>query len=320
MRDFSKLIKRMGIWRKYIFLLLLRSPFDAVRTWILANLMKSIFHCLETGHAGWLPEICVVYGLICTMLFLYNGIIWSHYAAFSAKTEIRLQEKMFEKILSLPLKRVEHRFSGEWITKLNSDIQAAFTMMNGPMNLPHLVVAVINTMLSSFLMFRSNWLFLCVTWSFIVLQLFMNHKIVLETIPKLKEEAQNSMSENTSAIKPLITDADTILLYDAAAFMIKNCDENSRKLMKINMKIHVRNALSDVCMRLFGIGGYLAILLMGYRFISEGTMTFSDLIYCFQVRGSVIAGTFMLITCLNNLKMNSVCIRRIHDVLEEKEV
>ncbi len=320
MRDFIKLIKRMGIWRKYIFLLLLRSPFDAVRTWMSANLLKSVFHCLETGHAGSLPEICVVYGLICTMLFLYNGIIWSHYAAFSAKTEVRLQEKMLEKILSLPLKLVDRRFSGEWITKLNSDIHAALTMMNGSMNLPHLAVSVINTMLSSFLMFRSSRLFLCITWIFIVLQLLMNHKIVLETIPKLKEEAQNSMSENTSAIKPLITDADTILLYDAAGLMLKNCEENSRKLMKINMKLHVRNAFSDVCMHLFGIGGYLAILLMGYRFISEGSMAFSGLIYCFQIRNSVITGMRMLITCLNNLKINSVCIRRIHDILEDKEV
>ncbi len=316
MSDFIKLIKQMGIWRKYIFFLLLRSPFDAVRTWMLANLMKSVFHCLETGHTGSLAEICVLYSLMCTMLFLYNGVIWSHYAAFSVKTEVRLQEKMLGKILSLPLKQVDRHFSGEWITKLNSDIQAAFTIMNGPMNLPHLAVAVINTMLSSFLMCRSSRLFLCVTWIFIVLQLFINHKTVLEKIPKLKEESQNSLSENTSSIKPLITDADTILLYDAAELMLKNCEENSRKLLKINMKIHVKNALSNVYMRLFGIGGYLAVLLMGYRFICEGTMAFSDLIYCFQVRSSVMAGTLMLITCLNNLKINSVSIRRIHDLFE----
>ena len=317
MRDFGKLIKRMGIWRKYIFLLLLRSPFDAFRTWMLAGLMKSIFHCLETGHAGSLPEICIVYGLTCTMLYLYNGAIWRYYAAFSAKTEVWLQEKMFEKILSFPLKRVDCRFSGEWITKLNSDIHAAFTMMNGPLNLPHLVVAVINTMFSSYLMLRSSPLFFGVTWIFIVLQLFINGKIVLEAIPKFKEESQNVLSENTSAIKPLITEADTILLYDAGELIMKNCDKSSRNLMKINMKIHVRNALSDVGMRLFGIGGYLIILLMGYGFISDGRMVFSDLVYCLQVRGSVIAGMLMLITCLNNLKANSVCVKRINDVFEE---
>ena len=167
MGDLSKVIRRMGLWRKYIFLLLLRSPFDAFRTWLSANLMKSIFNCLETDNSDALLKLCILYGLLCAMLFVYNGMIWAKYAAFSAKVEIWLQKKMFEKILRLPLKRIEHRFSGEWITRLNSDIQAAFTMMNGPMNIPHLVVAIINTMLSCFLMLKSNLLFLGITWMFV---------------------------------------------------------------------------------------------------------------------------------------------------------
>ncbi|MBD5477330.1 MAG: ABC transporter ATP-binding protein [Lachnospiraceae bacterium] len=317
MSDLGKLIREMGVWRKYLFLLALRAPYDAVRTWMLASLMRSVFRCLEADNTGSLLEICVVYGLLCMMLFIYNGVVWSNYAAFAARMEVRLQQKMFHKILGLPLRRVDSRFSGEWITRLNSDIQAAFTMMNGPLNIPHLTVAVINTMLSSFLMLKSNLLFLAITWVFILLQLFVNYKTVLEAVPKLKEESQNAMAENTSAIKPLITEADTILLYDAEEMMMKKCEENSRKLMKINMKIHVRSALSDVGMRLFGIGGYLVILLMGYGFIPGGTMAFSDVVYCFQVRGSVMAGVFMFVTCFNNLKTNSVCVKRVCDILEE---
>lgn len=317
MSDFNKLIKRMGIWRKYIFLLLLRSPFDAFRTWMLANLMKLIFFSLETNDSASLLKICVVFGLLCAMLFLYNGIIWANYAAFSAKAEAGLQKKMLEKILSLSLKRIDCRFSGEWITNLNSDIQAAFTMMNGPMNIPHLIVAAINTTLSCLLMFKSSLLFLGITWIFAIPQLFINYKIVLKPIPKLKEELQNAMGENTSAIKPLLTDAAAILLYDAEELMLKNCEESSRKIMKINMKIHARNALSNMCMHLSGFGGYLVILLIGYRLIYNGTMAFSDVVYCFQIRGSILAGMLMLITCFNNLKMNSVCIKRINDIFEE---
>lgn len=317
MGDFHKLVMRMGVWRKYIFLLLLRSPFDAFWTWLLANLMKSIFGCLETNHSGALSKICAAYGLLCTMLFVYNGVIWSKYAAFSAKTEVWLQKKMFEKILSLPLKQINSRSGGEWMTRLNSDIQAALTMMNGPLNIPHLAVAVINTMLSCLLMLRSSLLILGITWIFAIPPLWINHKLVLKSIPKLKEESQNAMAENTSAIKPLLTDADTILLYDARELMIKNCDESSRKFMKVNMKMHVRRALSDVSMHLFGIGGYLVILFMGYGLLDNGTMAFSDTVYCFQVRGSILSGMFMLITCLNNLEANSVCIKRIHDTLEE---
>ena len=317
MRDFAKLIKRMGVQRKYIFLLLFRAPFDAVRTWMLANLMKSVFFCLETGHLNQLSEVCVVYGLICTLLFIYNGTIWSHYAAFCAKTEVWLQKEMLKKILSLPLKRVESHFSGEWITRLNSDIQAAFTMMNGPINIPHLIVAIINVLLSAFLLQKSSVLLLVTTCIFIVPQLFLNYEILLKSIPKLKEQSQNAMSENTSVIKPLIADADMILLYNASSLMMKKCDKTSRKLMKINMKMHVRNAINDVVMRLFGIGGYFIILLMGYKLMQEGILYFSDMVYCFQVRGSIIAGMSMFINCLNNIKTNSVCIKRINDTFDE---
>lgn len=319
MNEFGKLLKRMGIRRKYIFLLLLRSPFDALRTWMLANLMKSVFFFLETegSAAGSLLKTCVVYGLISTMLFVYNGVIWSMYAAFSARAEAWLQRKMLEKILSLSLRQADSRFSGEWITKLNSDIQAAFTMMNGPLNIPHLAVSVINTMLSLVLMLRCSPLFLGVSGLFLLAPLFFNDKIVFKPISRLKEEAQNAMSENTSAIKPLITDADAILLYDAGGLMMRKCDESSRKLLKINMKIHMRKALSDAGMRLCGIGGYLVILFIGYGFVCNGTIAFSDVVYCFQVRGSIIVGVSMFITCLNNIKANSVCVKRIQDTFAE---
>lgn len=313
--ELRKLVRRMGLWRKYVFLLLLRSPFDAFRTWLSANLMKSVFRCLETHHSGALLQLCAAYGLLCAMLFVYNGVVWTEYAAFSAKAEIRLQKRMLEKVLSLPLKRIGSRFSGEWLTRLNSDIQAAFTMMNGPFNMPHLAVAAINTTLSCILLLKSNVLFWCITWMFAIPQFIVNYRVVLKAVPQLKEEAQDAMAENTSAIKPLLTEADTILLYDAKELMLMNCAKSSRRLIKINMKMHVRKAVSDVGMRLFGIGGYLVLLLTGYCLIGNGTMAFSDVVYCFQVRGSVLSGMFMLITCQNSLRANSVCVKRINDTL-----
>ena len=70
MSDLGELLKRMGIWRKYLFLLLLRAPFDAFRTWMLANLLRSVWGCVETQDSTSLLKICVGYGLLCAMLFL----------------------------------------------------------------------------------------------------------------------------------------------------------------------------------------------------------------------------------------------------------
>lgn len=315
MSDFLGLIKRMGILRKYVFFLLLRSPFDAFRTWMLANLMKNTFLCLETNDANRLFTVCMINGLLCALLFFYNGTVWGIYAAFSAKLEAGLQKAMIRNIMSMPYKQMESHLSGEWITKLNSDIQEACMMMNGPLHIPHAVVAVINTILSSFLMCRSSFLLFCITWLLMMPHLFLNDHIVLKAVPRLKEASQKAIAESTSAIKPLITEADTILLYDAGKLMMQKCEESSRKLMKVNQNMHRRKALSSAVLRLFGCGGYFVVLMIGYRFILDGSMSFADVVYCLQVRVAVLSGMFMFITSINNIKTKLVCVRRIKSVL-----
>lgn len=314
MRDFLNLTKKLGIRRKYIFLLILRAPFDGLRTWMLACLMKTTFRCLETGDSDNLLAKCIIYGLICVLLFFYNGTIWSVYAAFAARTEVRLQKMLFNKIINMPYKQIDSHSSGEWITRLNSDIHGAFVLMNGPHNIPHAVVSVLNIVLSSVLLVRSSFILFLSICFFVFPHLYLNYKIVGKRIPELKEKSQMALAESTSAIKPLITEADTILLYDAGDLMMKHCEESSRKLMKINLSIHMQNALSSAVLRLLGAAGYLVILVMGYNIIYNGTMSFSELVYFFQARGSVLAGLLMLTTCINNIKANSVCVKRIHEM------
>ncbi len=314
MHDFLSLLKKMGVLRKYVFLLILRSPFDAARAWMLANLMKTVFLCLETDKIDGLPEVCVSYGLLCALLFLYNGTVWSIYAAFCSKLEAGLQKKMIQKILTLPYRYVESQKSGEWITKLNSDIQAVCTMMNGALNIPHFVVAALNTALLSVLMFQSSVLLFCVIWILAVLHLFVNYRIILKDMPHLREESLKAMAESTSAIKPLITEAETILMYHAGGLMMKKCEESSRRFLKINQNIHMKNALSSAILRLFGCGGFFLALLIGCRFILDGAMSFSDVVYCLQVRAAILSSLFMLTVSMNNIKANLVCVKRINRV------
>lgn len=311
------LLKRLGIRRKYVLLLLLRSPFDALRTWMQAWLLKSVFLCLETKAADRLSFICAGGALLCAMLFLYNGTIWSIYAAFTARTEARLQKEMRDKILSLPCKRVHGRHSGQWLTGLNGDIQAAITMMNGPMNLPHGVTALINTILSLLLMWKGSPALLGVTGLFLFPHLLVTCRLVWKRLPGLREESRRAMADATVSVRPLIADAEAILLYDAGGLMLEKCEQESRRLLMANMKMHMRSGLSDMICRLLGISGYLAVLMAGLSMTRRGMMAFSDVVYCFQVRGAVLTGIHMLITCVSNIRMNSVCVKKIKDVLEE---
>ena len=317
MRDLLALMKRIGSLRKYVILLILRSPFDALRTWMLANLMQAVFYSVETGERGSLQAVCVVYGLICALLFVYNGTIWSSYAAFAAETEVQVHEALFRKLGEMPLRKLDSHLGGEWITRLNSDVQGAFLMMSGALNIPHAVVASINTVLACVLMVRSSWLLFGITWLFFLPYLFINYKLVLKGMGERKEASQKAMAENTSAICPLITEAAVIRIYDAGDLLMKECEESSLRLMRINLNMQVRSALGNVALRLSGLGGYFALLLWGYYMIYRGSFSFPELVYCFQVRGAVLAGISMLIASLNNIRANAVCVKRIWKTLSE---
>lgn len=259
MNDFYKLFRRLGTLRKYIILLVLRAPFDALRAWMVACLMKSTFLCIETENAEKLLLECIIYGLICGGLFFYNGTIWSIYAAFAAEVEAALQKMLLHKMVNAPLGKIESHFSGDWMTRLNSDVHGAFVLLNGPLNIPHAVVSALNLTLSSVLLCRSSVCLFLATWSFVFPHLLLNQKAVQKRLPGLKEDSQKALSECTSAIKPLITEAETILVYDAGKLMMNVFENSSRKLMKINVTMHMWNAFSGAALKLLGFGGYLVV-------------------------------------------------------------
>ncbi len=318
MNDMFALLKRIRTLRKYLFLLLLRAPFDTVRAWMLANLMRSTFRLIEEGNAAGLLTECVLYGLLCAGLFFYNGMVWSCYAAFAAKIEVVLQRMMFARFLCFSFEETEGRAGGEWITRLNSDIHAAFLMLNGPLNMPHLAVSVLNVAVSSLLLGNASVPVFLITWLFLLPYPVLNKKIVTQRLPDLKQKAQNALAKNTSAISPMITEADTIVIYDAGKLLMRECELSSRKLLRINMEMHVRKAVSAGLLQILGLGGYLVLLFTGTVMITDGEMTFAGLTYSFQLRGSVIGAVLMLVTCVNNIKTNAVCARRVNDTLNEQ--
>ena len=76
-------------------------------------------------------------------------------------------------------------------------------------------------------------------------------------MPELKR-INKCNPENTASIEPLITEGDAILIYEAENLMLKRCEESSQRLMRINMRIHVRKAISDaLCIWQLRIWGFL---------------------------------------------------------------
>jgi len=89
------------------------------------------------------------YGIGSLILFLHNGTIWTLYSTYVIKWVGAIRRKIFIHISSLSLHQIESRSTGEWITRLNSDVYAATALLNQQMHLPHAVCAAINICASS---------------------------------------------------------------------------------------------------------------------------------------------------------------------------
>ena len=85
------------------------------------------------------------------------------------------------------------------------------------------------------------------------------------------------------------------------------------------MKIHARNALSAGILPLFGLGGYVTLLVVSGSWIADGLFTFGDLTAAFQFRGGVLIGSLALINCLISIQASMAGVRRVNETLKGTE-
>jgi ABC-type multidrug transport system fused ATPase/permease subunit len=313
--EYRTLLKAIGSGRMFLFLLILRAPFDIANTVVNALFLQSAFDSVGRGDAAGLANACLSFGIACMCLFLYNGVVWSFYAPFAARMECKLRITLLKRISSLSCERVDATASGEWLTRLNMDVEAPFSRA---VHLPHLACAAVNIVASSVVLWLANpavfgWVII-----FVIPHMAVNHLLIARAMPALNERCLEAAAINTGELTAFITCADISALYDGQGYLLERFERSSLDLLKANMRIRTRTALSAGILPLFGLGGYLTLLIASSAWIAAGRFTFGGLTAAFTYRGGVLAGALMLINCLISIQSSMAGIRRINETLSEK--
>lgn len=153
LREMKKILKITGNGWKFVFLLLLRSPVDISFTLIQATFLQRAFDAVGQNDAAGLTSACLIFGVASLCLFLYNGTVWSIYAPFAVRMERKLRVKLYDKISSFSYDRIESAPQGEWLTRLNADVEMPFSR---PIHLPHAVCATVNICVSAIILWCMN--------------------------------------------------------------------------------------------------------------------------------------------------------------------
>jgi ABC-type multidrug transport system fused ATPase/permease subunit len=310
MRDFIKIIKLAGSLPQFCLLLLLRCPTDVAFTVTQALFLQRVFNSLELNDTAGLNGACVFFGVATLCIFIYNGTVWSIYAPFCVRLCTRLRVKLFAKISARPYSRIEAGTHGDWLTRLNTDAEEAFT--SRPLHFPHFVCACVRITLSSVLLLLISpavygWVML-----FVVPHVLFNQLCVARAMPELNRQSLEASARNTGDLAAFITCADINALYGSGGLLMKRFEQSSLTLYKANMKIHLRNAVSAGVTPLFGLGGYLLLLTV------SGGLMFGYLTASFQYRGGILIGANMLINCVVSISASCAGVRRVLEVFEKR--
>jgi ABC-type multidrug transport system fused ATPase/permease subunit len=310
-RNFIKLTNLSGSLPRFCLLLLLRCPTDAALTVTQALFLQRVFNSLETNDAAGLNGACVFFGAATLCVFIYNGAVWSIYAPFCVRLCAGLRVKLFETMTALRCSVIEAGTHGDWLTRLNTDVEEAFT--SRPLHFPHFVCACVRIALSSVLLLLISpavygWVML-----FVVPHVLFNQIFVARAMPELNRQSLEASARNTDGLTAFITCADINALYGSGGLLLKRFEQSSLALYGTNMKIHLRNAVSAAAMPFFGLSGYITLLTV------SGGLMFGYLTAAFQYRGGILIGANMLINCVVSISASYAGVRRVLEVFEKSD-
>lgn len=312
--EMKKLLKITGGGLKFIILLIMRSPVNIYMTVMQALFLQYAFHSVEQNNSEQLRVVCIFFGVASFGIFLYNGTIWSIYSPFVVRMESRLRVKLFEKISKFSFQQIESASHGDWLTRMNSDVQMPFSQ---PIHLPHAVNAILQICVSSIILWCMNSKIFLLVMLFVIPHILINQFLIARVMPKLNKQSLEAAAKNTDELNALITCADIAMLYDGHDYLIKRFEKSSLNLLQVKMKIRKRNALSDAILPMFRISSYLILIIVSSMWIIEGEFTFGDFTAASQYSLGVSLGAMMLINCLISIQASMAGILRINETMSK---
>ena len=318
-RSLRSLFRRLGGAVAYGVLLVLRSPVDAVLCIINAFFLKNVFGAMEAGDVTRLYESCLWYGIENIGLFLYNGIVWSEFAGFSAKLVGRLRGQVFDTMLGLPMERLEAKQESEWFTRTNSDMRMTLNLLTGALNIPHFVLAVVRITTSYVLLGRISILFPLLELLTLLPHLLLRQSFVASPMERLNKSVLLHTEQTTLYLSAMVECADTVRLYEGEELLLERYRESSLRIVNERMRMNLRKTFGEMLLILSGKGGYLLLFLVGCEMIFADKLDFASLTAAFQFRGAVVAASMMLLRTLVEIRKNTVGLKRLEEIYGENK-
>ena len=310
------ILKETGMTKDFILVMILRAPFDFINALLSANMLETFIRLAERKEEGELLPTFGMFLLFTVIMFGYNMFVW---AVVTMKINIRFIKKLRMRVYKSLLKRtgqeMEELSAGDWISRLNSDIDKTDLYLVGPLNFMHLLIASVNMTLSAAVLFMLNRTMLAVSLLVTLPFFFLSSVVAIRKVPVFKKNSREHYAKYTNWMEPVVNASESIRIFDGEELVMAKAEEESIKIMKNNMKAHKRTALATGINTFSGMTGYLLLLFLGNSMIGSELDDFARMMKITQYRGEMMKSVMMINSCVGRMKGNQPAAERVEEVL-----
>ena len=310
------ILKETGMTKDFILVMILRAPFDFINALLSANMLETFIRLAERKEEGELLPTFGMFLLFTVIMFGYNMFVW---AVVTMKINIRfikkLRMRVYKSLLSRTGQEMEELSAGDWISRLNSDIDKIDLYLVGPLNFMHLLIASVNMTLSAAVLFMLNRTMLAVSLLVTLPFFFLSSVVAIRKVPVFKKNSREHYAKYTNWMEPVVNASESIRIFDGEELVMAKAEEESLKIMKNNMKAHKRTALATGINTFSGMTGYLLLLFLGNSMIGSELDDFARMMKITQYRGEMMKSVMMINNCVGRMKGNLPAAERVEEVL-----
>lgn len=310
------ILKKTGMTKDFILVMILRAPFDFINALLSANMLETFIRLAERKEEGELLPTFGMFLLFTVIMFGYNMFVW---AVVTMKINIRFIKKLrmwvYKSLLSRTGQEMEELSAGDWISRLNSDIDKTDLYLVGPLNFMHLLIASVNMTLSAAVLFMLNRTMLAVSLLVTLPFFFLSSVVAIRKVPVFKKNSREHYAKYTNWMEPVVNASESIRIFDGEELVMAKAEEESLKIMKNNMKAHKRTALATGINTFSGMTGYLLLLFLGNSMIGSELDDFARMMKITQYRGEMMKSVMMINNCVGRMKSNLPAAERVEEVL-----
>ena len=315
-RKVRKILKETGMTGSFIFMMILRAPFDFLNAVLASNMLESFIRLVEKKEEGELLSTFGFFLLFTVLLFGYNMFVW---AFVTMKINIRFIKKLRMRVYKSLLKRtgqeMEELSAGDWISRLNSDIDKTDLYLVGPLNFMHLLIAAVNMTLSGIALFMLNRIMLAAALVMTLPFFFLSSVVIIRKVPVYKKKSREHYAKYTNWMEPVVNASESIRIFEGEELVRAKAEAESLEIMKNNMKAHRRTALASGVNTFSGMTGYLLLLFLGNSMIGSELEDFARMMKITQYRGEMMKSVMMSNNCIGRMKGNLPAAERVEEVL-----